>query len=211
MFGRKKLSFVIPVIFFFFFFLFFLASSASFGKSLPPKDQQFKNENLASLKLWGPDYDEKEAEKWREFIRIAAENEDLEIANKFLVLKETFHGDLPGQYPLALFELYKRNPFFFVSVIHEHFKGDFRTFLSCWINNAEDVQYEEVEKYGGNASSSETFKIFLKAALTMDLELKAERKKRTTEDRENKNEFQKDVTGIIKWHQRDEKTDSTDH
>jgi len=45
----------------------------------------------------------------------------------------------------------------------------------------------------------------------MDLELKAERKKRTTEDRENKNEFQKDVTGIIKWHQRDEKTDSTDH
>jgi len=112
MFGRKKLSFVIPVIFFFFFFLFFLASSASFGKSLPPKDQQFKNENLASLKLWGPDYDEKEAEKWREFIRIAAENEDLEIANKFLVLKETFHGDLPGQYPLALFELYKRTPSF---------------------------------------------------------------------------------------------------
>lgn len=189
----KKAVFILVV-------LLCLSTNHAFSRDLPPSDQAFKDKNLASLKPLGLVYDEAESEKWREFIRIAAENEDQEVAKKFFTLARQGDGSIADACHLALFALFKRNSRFFITAANEFFQGDFHGILAGWINESDDIHLDEIEKYCQTASDSEIVKTFLKAASQRNQEFAAELEKRNTRTQQSQNDFQKEIKSIIQWH-----------
>ena len=81
----------------------------------------------------------------------------------FEIAKQT-DGVTATQYSLDIFEIYKRNPIFFVKSVDKYYKSDYTYILSRWINEAFDVTLEDLKKYSSDYSTDPIIINFLSRA-----------------------------------------------
>jgi hypothetical protein len=140
-----------------------LFASVSSGADYTFKDKSFKEKNLRALKPYGPGFNEEQRALWAEFIRMAALYEDFDITARMFALKDKTDGVESTQYSLDLFDLYKKNPIFFVKALDRYYRGNFKAFLPVWINETQDITTEEIKQVAKGVSKNKLMDTFLKS------------------------------------------------
>ncbi len=135
------------------------------------KDKNFKEENLSKLREYAPGFNGKQKELWIKFIFIAAKHEDYDIIKVMFSIRNKTDAATANQYSLDMFELYKRNPNFFVKSLNRYYEGDIKKFLPTWINEAGDIAYEQIINYTDEISNKESAKKFIEAAKNVKQEM----------------------------------------
>src|SRR4030067_2383704 len=144
--------------------LILLVSASGGAADYTFKDKSFKEKNLRTLEPYGPGFNEEQRAIWKEFIRMAARYEDFDITDRIFELKDKTDGVLSTQYSLDLFDLYKKNPLFFMKAVDRYFSGNFKAFLPVWINETEEVAIKEIKDVVKGVPKNKLMDDFLKSA-----------------------------------------------
>jgi len=124
--------------------LFLLVSASGGAADYTFKDKSFKEQKLRALTPYGPGFNEEQRTIWNEFVRIAALYEDFDITDRIFELRDKADGIMSTQHSLDLFDICKNNPFFFIRAVDRYYSGNFRAFLSVWINETDEITVQQI-------------------------------------------------------------------
>lgn len=105
-------------------------------------------------------------------IKIAVKYKDYEIIEKILLVGDEVDGVMATQYSLDLFELYKASPLFFVESVDKFYAGSFDKFLRIWINEAYDIEINDLKEYSIGHTENKIMKKFILKAEELDSQIK---------------------------------------
>jgi len=101
---------------------------------------------------------------WNRLIEIVPKEENYDKMIEIFEIAKQTDGVTATQYSLDIFEIYKRNPIFFVKSVDKYYKSDYTYILSRWINEALDVTLEDLKKYSSDYSTDPIIIDFLTRA-----------------------------------------------
>jgi len=136
------------------------------------EDERYIKSNIDKLKPYGPGFNEDQRPIWQQMMKIAVKYEDYEIVEKILLIGDEVDGVMATQYSLDLFELYKQSPLFFIESVNKFYAGNFDKFLRIWINEAYDIELNDIKKYSTGHTENKLMKKFLLKAEELDSQIK---------------------------------------
>jgi hypothetical protein len=148
--------------------LLLICAHAAFGVEYTSEERAFREEAVATLRPYGPGYDEGQREIWQRLIGLAASHEDEEIVRAMFAAGEKADGVTATQFDLDMFELYKQNPAFFARTVKKYFKGGIEGFLPLWINEIGDVSLADVIEHAGEPVTDPVLKEFVEEAVRQE-------------------------------------------
>jgi hypothetical protein len=131
-----------------FIFVIFMLFSSCKSDHAAKQIQNFKasvaDNNTNMLKEHFPGIKEQD-EYWDKLIEKVTKDENYETIVSIFDLSKRTDGITAEQYSLDLFNLYKRNPLFYIESADKYFNGDFSKVMAFWINEAGDIKIDDIK------------------------------------------------------------------
>lgn len=162
------------------------ASSLAAQRPLPPAEAKFKKENLKKIDgSWASVLGDSGSKIWKEAIRIASDYEDAELMDRMLDAGNISDGAPAEMIPEYLFEVYQRNPGFYVKRALVHYKGKMDEVAGEFVNEMTAKSAAELQGPARKVSRSDPnfmlIQDFLKSARKLEGDMDAEFSAQKTE------------------------------
>ena len=100
--------------------------------------------------------------KWEDEIEHVTSNEDFERIKEIFNLKQQVDGIFSHQYSIDLFNIYKKNPLFFVKAVYKYYPDRSYEMIDVWINEAGEVSLEDLINAAKHMKDNVLIKKFIK-------------------------------------------------
>ena len=108
---------------------------------------------------------------WEKNFTKVTKEQNYNLMKKVFEISKKTDGIFSTQYSLDLFEIYKKNPVFFVKSAAKYYNGNYTHILKFWINEVGDITLDDIKKHSKKVSNNSFIIKFIKQAEILNTDL----------------------------------------